>query len=405
MMEEATEAVREPRYWKITVNPDECPKGAWEVWRSRGLAMLGLHGEQGEAGYAVRNMKRVGEGDWLVAYTPQEGAYTVGGVGRVTRIYLCEEGPFDHPWNGPLRRSLAVDWQPGACSIADLVKEGRFRKGKIPRVLDEITAAEFAAIRDRVVSSSTAVRELKQPEAVSRERPVASASRPSPVVLDPRQEQAPLPQFFLEWAKEENVLGPDIRAGCAVERSPVWSPEATEPERAYRPGATEISRTVAEAAAAVSRSREAHLLSSFGALDGEPEVLDFGLPTIGNVESPDGDRLTHSKPTAAPSEVRVGAVGWTGLFRREVESGRPCFLLLRGPQYSFLNMTPSGTTLRGLPLFALFAIGAVAAPGKEAFRSGATFIFRGRRASGDYEVEVRPCRARPVFREPAEAAN
>jgi hypothetical protein len=405
MMEEATEAVREPRYWKITVNPDECPKGAWAVCQSRGLAMLGLPGEQGEAGYAVRNMKRVCEGDWLVAYTPQEGAYTVGGVGRVTRGYQCEEGPFDHPWNGLLRRSLAVEWRAGACSIAELVKDGRFRKGKIPRVLDEITAAEFTAVRDRVFGASTVAPEREQPEPAPPERPVASTPRPSPLVLDPHQEQPPLPQFFLEWAKEENVLGPDIRAGCAVERSPAWSNEAIEPVRANRIGAAEISRTAAEAAAAISRSREAHLLSSFGALDGEPEALDFGLPTIGNVESPDGDRLTHAKPTAAPSEVRVGAVGWTGLFRREVESGRSCFLLLRGPQYSFLNMTPSGTTLRGLPLFALFAIGAVAAPGKEAFRSGATFIFRGRRASGDYEVEVRPCRARPVFREPLEAAN
>ena len=122
-MEEATEAVREPRYWKITVNPGECPKGAWEVCRSTGLAMLGLPGEQGEAGYAVRNMKRVCEGDWLVAYTPQAGAYTVGGVGRVIRSYRCEDGPFDHLWNGTVRRSLGVDWHAGACSIADLVKD------------------------------------------------------------------------------------------------------------------------------------------------------------------------------------------------------------------------------------------------------------------------------------------
>ena len=70
-MPEATDAVREPRYWKITVNPNECPKGAWEVYRSTGLAMLGLPGEQGEASYAVQNMKRMSEGDWLVAYTPK----------------------------------------------------------------------------------------------------------------------------------------------------------------------------------------------------------------------------------------------------------------------------------------------------------------------------------------------
>lgn len=402
-MAEVTDAVREPRYWKITVNPGECPKGAWAVCRSTGLAMLGLPGEQGEAGYAVQNMKRVCEGDWLVAYTPQEGAYTVGGVGLVTRSYRCEEGPFDHSWNGPVRRSLAVDWRAGACSIADLVKEGRFRKGKIPRVMDEITPEEFAWVRDRVFAASPAAPEPERAAVLASARPAAAVSRPSPVVLDPRQEQPPLPQFFIEWANEENVLGPDIRAGCAVEEAPPPLREA--PARrgvTALPEETELSRTIAEATAVVSRSREAHLLASFGAMDGE-EVLDFGLPTLGDVELPE-DPLSRAASTATPSEVRVGALGWTGLFRREVELGRPCFLLLRGPQYSFLNMTPSGTTLRGLPLFALFAIGAVAAPGKEAFRSGATFIFRGRRATGDYEVEVRPRPARPVFREPVEAS-
>jgi hypothetical protein len=362
--------------------------------------MLGLPGEQGEAGYAVRNMKRVCEGDWLVAYTPQEGAYTVGGIGRVTRGYRCEEGPFEHPWNGLVRRSLALEWHAGACRIADLVQDGRFRKGKIPRVLDEITAEEFAWIRERVLGAAETVPE-PVPEPAC---PDALEPRPSPVVLDPRQEPPPLPEFFLEWAKEENILGPDIRAGCAVEEAPVSSREAGAARAAKSLADTELSQTIMEAAAAVSRSREAQLLSSFGALQGEAEVLDFGLPTIGDVELLGGDPLARAHPTAAPSEVRVGALGWTGLFRREVESGRPCFLLLRGPQYSFLSMTPSGTTLRGLPLFALFAIGAVAAPGKEAFRSGATFIFRGRRASGDYEVEVQPRRARPVFREPAEAS-
>jgi hypothetical protein len=103
--------------------------------------------------------------------------------------------------------------------------------------------------------------------------------------------------------------------------------------------------------------------------------------------------------------VRVGALGWTGVFRREVESGRPCSLLLRGPQYSFLNMAEPGEPLRGLPLFALFAIGAVSAPGKEALRGGATFIFQGRRASGDWAVEVRPQRRRPAAQATARAKS
>src|SRR5712692_4565546 len=314
-MPEATDAVREPRYWKITVNPEECPKRAWEVCRSTGLAMLGLPGEQGEAGYAVRNMKRVCEGDWLVAYTPQEGAYTVGGIGRVTRGYRCEEGPFEHPWNGLVRRSLAVEWRAGACRIADLVQDGRFRKGKIPRVLDEITAEEFAGIRERVLGAAETEPELAPEPA----RPEAPASRPSPVVLDPRQEQPPLPQFFLEWAKEEKVLGPDIRAGCAIEEAPVVSPREAGAARGAKSLAdSELAQTIMEAAASVSRSREAHLLSSFGALQGEPEVLDFGLPTIGDLELLGGEPLPHPGPTAAPSEVRVGALGWTGLFRREV---------------------------------------------------------------------------------------
>lgn len=390
-MVEATDAVREPRFWKITVNPEECPQGAWEICRSTGLAMLGLPGAAAESGYAVRNMKQVREGDWLVAYTPQEGPYSVGGIGRVTRAYECETGPFEHAWNGPVRRSLGVEWCAGACRIADLVKEGRFRKGKIPRVLDEISAEEFACIRERVEAAAGG-----EISAAAAAAPLAP--RPSPVVMDPRQEQPPLPEFFIEWTKEEKILGPDIPAGCATE----WQPAAAR--EAERPALADSESLGTAVEAALGRSREMHLLASFGTPEGAESVLEFGLPTIGEVDAADAS-LTESMDRAAPSEVRVGAAGWTGVFRREVESGRPCFLLLRGPQYSFLNMTPIGTTLRGLPLFALFAIGAVAAPGKEAFRSGAAFIFRGRRASGDYEVEVRPRRGRPVFREPAELAH
>src|SRR5438876_412071 len=155
MMPETIGAVSEPHYWKITVNPDDCPTGAWDVFLGTARAMLGLPGVAGDKNYAVRNMRRLAVGDWLVAYTPQEGSYTVGGIGRVTRGYECEEGPFDHPWNGPVRRSVGVEWQAGACSIADLVKEGRFRRGKIPRVLDEITADEFACVQDRVRAAAT----------------------------------------------------------------------------------------------------------------------------------------------------------------------------------------------------------------------------------------------------------
>jgi hypothetical protein len=425
-MAKATEAVREPRFWKITVNPEECPHGAWAICRSTGLAMLGLPGEQAESGYAVQNMKRVREGDWLVAYTPQEGAYSVGGIGRVTRGYQCELGPFEHPWNGPVRRSLAVEWQAGACRIADLVKEGRFRKGKIARVLDEISAEEFACVRERVEAAPEGIAEPRpgaQERRGAKRRPAARVlpepataepvlvlqpagaslsppPRPSPMVMDPRQEQPPLPEFFIQWTKEEKILGPDIRAGCGMDWSAGESPAASARER--------NDRTASTVEAALSRSREAHLLSSFSALEESSAaagtILEFGLPSIGDAEASEEGRPSGAQ-RMAPSEVRVGVSGWTGLFRREVESGRPCCLLLRGPQYSFLNMTPSGTTLRGLSLFALFAIGAVAAPGKEAYRSGATFIFRGRRASGDYEVEVRPRRAQPAFREPAELAS
>ena len=65
-MAEATLSAHEPRYWKITVNPAECPKGAWELYRSTGLAMLGLPGEQGEASPAVL-------GKWLDAVIDADG--------------------------------------------------------------------------------------------------------------------------------------------------------------------------------------------------------------------------------------------------------------------------------------------------------------------------------------------
>lgn len=429
-MPEATDAVREPRYWKITVNPEECPSGAWELFRTTARAMLGLPGDEGETNYAVRNMKRLAIGDWIIAYTPQEGAYTVGGIGRIASGYECEEGPFDHAWNGAVRRSVGVEWRAGACSIADLVKEGRFRKGKIPRVLDEITAEEFACVRDRVLAAEASAE--AEPDAsvpglsdgwaetdrmlaelicsgLERETYVAvpdeaaggQEPRPSPVVLDPAQEQPPLPQFFLDWSREEKLLGPDLPAGTTLDRLP--EREELPESRAERTSDPELAQILAEAGAAILRPRDAHLLAGFGMTGSDEGVLDFGLPAPG-AESLDDDPASSGKPLT-PSEVRVGAIGWTGQFRREVESGRPCSLLLRGPQYSFLNMTPAGTPLRGLPLFALFAIGAVSAPGKEAFRSGARFIFRGRRESGDYEVEVRPRRVKPVFREPVELAN
>ena len=57
-MPETTDVVREPRFWKITVNPTECPAGAWDLFRSTGRAMLGLPGDEGEANYAVRTGRR-----------------------------------------------------------------------------------------------------------------------------------------------------------------------------------------------------------------------------------------------------------------------------------------------------------------------------------------------------------
>jgi hypothetical protein len=428
-MPETTDVVREPRFWKITVNPIECPVGAWELFRSTGRAMLGLPGNEGETNYAVRNLQRLAFGDWIVAYTPQEGAYTVGGVGQIISGYACEEGPFDHQWNGPVRRSVGVTWQAGPCSIADLVKDGRFRKGKIPRVLDEITADEFAYIQERVFAAATAdpappallaepiaLQEAAAPPAMDplawlgeSDNPMSGAeeaavveARSSPVVLDPAQEQPPLPQFFLDWIREEKLLGPDLPAGTTLER--LSERAETGSARDGTAVDEELTQILEEAGAAIRQSRETNLLAGLAIDDDDESLLDFGLPGAGDGDPLTGEPMPLGK-AQTPSEVRVGANGWTGLFRQEVESGRPCSLLLRGPQYSFLNMTPAGTPLRGLPLFALFAIGAVSAPGKEAFRSGARFIFRGRRESGDYEVEVRPRRVRPVFREPVELAH
>ncbi len=501
--EEATAS--EPRYWKITVNPEECPKGAWAVSMGAGLALLGLPGEAGEANYAVRNLKRLEVGDWLVAYTPQEGSYTVGGVGRVARGYRCEEGPFDHPWNGPVRRSVAVDWQAGACVIDDLVKGGRFRKGKIPRVLDEILPEEFACISERVLAVAAAdainIQSLSPGDQPSKGERVgegacssvvievgsapvapditmpdfnlmtgagesfvlsavpdlvpqpateillppangeislsdgdlfssppaclrdgwAPAADPKPI-LDPTVEPPPLPQFFLDWALAEPM--PVISDGLSHCASAPRGAESTtvageaRPRR-LKPAARPIGAaapltlpgSLEEAAVSLRRSRAAHLLSSFPPAAAEGEMLDFGLPSGGDPEGTAAsfdmeaeDELLPFDDGLEPFEVRVGALGWTGIFRREMESGRPCSLLLRGPRYSFLKMAAPGAALRGLPLFALFASGAVAAPGKEALRSGATFIFRGRRIGGDYAVEVRPRQRRPLFRAPVEAS-
>jgi hypothetical protein len=517
-MVEATAPAREPRYWKITVNPEECPRGAWEVSVAAGLALLGQSG--GETNYAVCNLQRVHEGDWLIAYTPQEGAYTVGGIGQVTRGYRCEEGTFDHPWDGPVRRSVGVAWQPGACRIEDLVKDGRFRKGKISRVLDEVMADEFACVRERVLAAgcppspaSAAMEGIDAPGVLHPEvsepdgeeqgvlarrpwlvgkvpavaivaetkrdvcfretvelsevalalaaghaensgtpgsaapprsgEPAADCSATAPAksraalgVVDPSAEPPPLPQFFLEWAEDSSrvisdgldrpSLGTNTETrrrreeseGSEAENGREASAASSDPasarlRRAWRrnrhaeePQA--LPTNLGDAAASLRRSREAALLASLGCGEGDRGVLEFGFPT-GNEEEPfeaetfdlAEEFFAVPEEGAEPFEVRVGSLGWTGVFRREVELGRPCSLLLRGPQYSFLNMAQPGAALRGLPLFALFAIGAMSAPGKEAHRGGATFIFRGRRSGGEYAVEVRPRQRRPAFRSAA----
>jgi hypothetical protein len=395
----AEAAGSEPRYWKITVNPEECPKGAWAIWRAAGLAMLGHPGEAGETHYAVRNLKQLRVGEWLVAYTPQEGAFTVGGVGRVTRGYQCEEGSFDHPWNGPVCRSVGVEWAEGACRIDDLVKEGRFRKGKIARALDEITAAEFECVRERVVSAGTSDASREAATVVAQADAVPGTIPDEPPVVLSVSQIAETSALSAEEQTEADT-GFDPRQAA---REVTVVPRGGETLLA---GGT--SMTAMETAAAMHRSREAQLLSSFSTMDSGHDVLDFGLPTMGGDDSAKSDASVSaaSRPglTVQPFAVRVGSLGWSGTFRREVESGRPCSLLLRGPQYAFLNMASPGSALRGLQLFALFAIGAVAAPGKEALRSGATFVFRGRRAGGEYEIEVQPRHAPLVFREPAEAA-
>jgi hypothetical protein len=222
---------------------------------------------------------------------------------------------------------------------------------------------------------------------------------PSPIVFDPLAEPPPLPDFFLERA--------------LTQPAPIFHmdeparPQPRAPARAA--AATRPPQNLAEAAASLRRSHTAHLLAGLGIPESPQPVLDFGLPTVGEDELPPdehaGQEFALVDEGAEPFEVRVGALGWTGVFRREVESGRPCSLLLRGPQYSFLTMAEPGEPLRGLPLFALFAIGAVSAPGKEALRGGATFIFQGRKASGDWAVEVRPRRRRPAEKTTARAKS
>src|SRR5262249_1512840 len=135
--------------------------------------------------------------------------------------------------------------------------------------------------------------------------PGGEERRPSPMVLDPAQEQPPLPQFFLDWSREEKLLGPDLPAGTTVD----CLPERPEPmgARAERASDPELAQIVAEAEAIV-RPREANLLAGFGMAEGDGGVLDFGLPATG-AGSLNDDLSAAGKPLT-PSEVRVGAIGW-----------------------------------------------------------------------------------------------
>src|SRR5262249_13040460 len=110
--------------------------------------------------------------------------------------------------------------------------------------------------------------------------------RPSPVVLDPAQEQPPLPQFFLDWSREEKLLGPDVPAGTTLDR--LVEQELPVGLRANRSPDPELGQILAEAGAAILRPSEANLLDSIGMAEGNDGVLDFGLPAPG-VESFDDD--------------------------------------------------------------------------------------------------------------------
>src|SRR5262249_46185692 len=90
-----------------------------------------------------------------------------------------------------------------------------------------------------------------------------------------------------------------------------------------------LPASLGEAAASLRRSRGAVLLASLGDGEGDRGGLEFGLPVeeeLFAAETLDLAEEFFAAPEegAEPFEVRVGSLGWTGVFRREVELGRAC---------------------------------------------------------------------------------
>src|SRR5262249_12988410 len=132
---------------------------------------------------------------------------------------------------------------------------------------------------------------------------------------------APLPSFFLEWAQSS----PAPSSNGLGRFDLGWDTAGSREEATMAPPGESL--TAVELMAAMERSGEAQLLSSFNSPDAGEGVLDFGLPTVGEVETREvgrGPAEPRSGLTVEPFAVRVGSLGWSGVFRREVESGRPC---------------------------------------------------------------------------------
>ena len=128
------------------------------------------------------------------------------------------------------------------------------------------------------------------------------------------------------------------------------APEAVPVRRRADP-VNRASKNLAEAAASLRRSHEAHLLASFGIPQASQEVLDFGLPSVGDEELVEETFQFEDQPSTAdgaePFEVRVGTLGWTGSSAARRKSGRACSLLLRGPQVLFLEHGAGGCAAAG----------------------------------------------------------
>ena len=228
-------------------------------------------------------------------------------------------------------------------------------------------------------------------EPVAADLPIPAATdgpRPSPVVHDPAAEPPPLPDFFLERVLNEPAPIFKMDDPTPVQRQPVAEsalvPEIERATARPRAGhgagrAAEAPRSLAEVGdrfAALPRGPIAGQLRPGGG--GRAEVLDFGLPTVGDelpLEHLEFERAEEDAGNRRGSiRMRCGWVPWARPASSAARSSRAgrALCCCAGPRSLVFEHGTAWRATAGATTVCAICHRRRRCPGKEALRSGAT---------------------------------